>query len=63
MALLQALEIEPGNMNFLYALAEFYLKRSRMTEAKLVAEQMIAKHPENKLGRDLLNYINERLPR
>jgi len=61
MALLRALEIEPGNMNFLYALAEFYLKRSRMTEAKLIAEQMIAKHPENKLGHDLLNFINDRL--
>lgn len=63
MALLQALEIEPGNMNFLYAMADFYLKRNRMTEAKLIAEQMIAKHPQNKLGSDLLNFINGRQPR
>ncbi len=56
--LLEALRIEPDNLDFLYAAADHYLKRGRLTEAKSMAEIMIAKHPENRLGHDLLGFIN-----
>jgi len=60
-ALLGALEIEPANLDYLYALADHYLKRGKLIKARDTAEQMIEKHPRNSVGRDILNYINQRL--
>jgi len=60
-ALLKALALEPGNMDYLYALADYYIKEVKFQEAKAIAEQMIAKHPSKKIGRDLLDFINRRL--
>ncbi|TET47996.1 MAG: tetratricopeptide repeat protein [Dehalococcoidia bacterium] len=60
-ALRRALELEPGNMDYLYALADYYIKEGRFQEAKAIAEQMIAKHPSKKIGRDLLDFINRKL--
>ena len=60
-ALLRALELEPVNMQYLNAVAEFYLKRHRYREAKKIAESMIAAQPSNHLGQDLLKYINRKL--
>jgi tetratricopeptide (TPR) repeat protein len=55
-----ALAIEPDSLDFLYAAAEFYLKRDRLGEAKRMAETLIEKHPSNRLGHDLLGFINNR---
>ncbi len=60
-ALLRALELEPVNMEYLNAVAEFYLKRNRYREAKKIAEKMSASHPMNRMGPDLLNYIKRKL--
>ncbi|MBW2164851.1 MAG: tetratricopeptide repeat protein [Deltaproteobacteria bacterium] len=60
-ALLRALEIEPDNMDFLQAAAEYQLKRKNYQAAKRIAEQMIAKFPLNRIGHDLLNVINRHL--
>ena len=60
-ALLGALEIEPENLDYMYALADHYLKRGKLLQARDIAEQMIAKHPDNPVGRDILNYINKQL--
>ncbi len=60
-ALLSALEIEPDNLDFLYAVAEHYLKRRKFHEARKIVEQMISKHPSNSIGYDLLNVINKNL--
>jgi len=60
-ALLRALEIEPVNMQYLTASAEYYLKRHRYREAKKIAERMIAAHPANPAGQNLLNYTNRKL--
>ncbi|MEJ2285784.1 MAG: tetratricopeptide repeat protein, partial [Desulfobacterales bacterium] len=57
-ALLTALEIEPDNLDYLYALTDFYLKRQKFNQARQTAERMIQKHPNNQLGREILNYIN-----
>jgi Tfp pilus assembly protein PilF len=57
-SLLRALEIEPDSMNFLHALADHYIKTRKFHEAKTIAEQMISKHPSDKLGPEMLKYIN-----
>ena len=59
--LLRALEIEPVNIQYLNASAEFYLKWQRYREAKKIAERMVAAHPLNPMGRDLLESINRKL--
>ncbi|MBW1785256.1 MAG: tetratricopeptide repeat protein [Deltaproteobacteria bacterium] len=55
-SLRQALEVEPASMDFLYALADFYLKRGRLEQAEAVGKMMIEKHPQNKLGYEILKY-------
>jgi len=60
-ALLRALEIEPDNMDYLYAVGQYYLKREEYQKAKAIAEQMISKHPSNQIGHELLAVVNRRL--
>jgi predicted Zn-dependent protease len=57
----RALALEPADMDYLYALADFYLKRNRLAEAKKVAEKMVAAHPNQRLGHELLDMIDRRL--
>ena len=57
-ALLTALDIEPDNLDYLYALTDYYLKRQKFNQARQTAELMIQKHQNNQLGREILNYIN-----
>ena len=59
--LLRALEIEADNPDFLYAAAEYYLRRGRLEEAKHMAQTLTKKHPANRLGHDLLALIESRL--
>ena len=59
-ALQKALGLEPANMDYLYALADFYLKRNRLAEAKKVAEKMVAAHPNQRMGSELLDMIERR---
>ncbi|BCS95345.1 hypothetical protein DSLASN_09770 [Desulfoluna limicola] len=56
-ALSHALAREPGNIEFLFAMADHLIKRGRYDDAELVALTMIEKHPENKTGYDIMNYI------
>jgi Tfp pilus assembly protein PilF len=56
-----ALRIEPDNLDFLHAAADYYLKRGRFAEAKGFARTMVEKHPGNRLGHDLLGFINSRM--
>ena len=46
------------SLDYLYALADHYLKRGKLGKARNLAEQMIEKHPDNAIGRDILNFIN-----
>lgn len=57
-ALLQTIIIEPGNMNYLEAVARFYLEKKDLAQARKIGEQMIEQVPENPLGTQLLDYIN-----
>jgi tetratricopeptide (TPR) repeat protein len=52
-ALQKALALEPANMDYLYALVDFYYKRGRMKEALDLAERMIIAQPENPLGHNI----------
>jgi len=61
-ALQKSLGLEPTNMDYLYALADFYIKRNRLFEAKKVAERMVAAYPDQRIGRELLDVIERRQP-
>jgi tetratricopeptide (TPR) repeat protein len=60
-ALLRALQLAPDNLDYLYALADFYLKRNRWRQARNIAREMVARHPDQQIGRDILNYTEKRL--
>jgi len=57
-ALKKALELDPANMDYLRAAAEFYLKRKRFEEAKGIAQQIIAKYPKSRMGQEILDLVN-----
>jgi outer membrane protein assembly factor BamD (BamD/ComL family) len=50
-------------MDYLYALADYYLKRGKLQKAKIIAEQMVAKHPDQRIGPELLKIIERNLPK
>ncbi len=60
-SLLKAMKIEPDNIDYLNALADHYIKRSKYHDAKGIAEQIVTKHPSSSIGHDLLNFINRKL--
>jgi predicted CXXCH cytochrome family protein len=57
----RALAVEPNNLDYLYALADHYIKRSELRKALAVVERMIAAHPDNPLGPDLKTNIERTL--
>ncbi|MBW2192370.1 MAG: tetratricopeptide repeat protein [Deltaproteobacteria bacterium] len=61
-ALINALKLDTDSMDYLYALADFYLKRGRFQKAKGVAEQLVEKHPEHRIGSEMLEVIKRNLP-
>jgi tetratricopeptide (TPR) repeat protein len=62
-ALLKALELDMDNLDYLYALADHYLKRGQLQKAQGIAEQMIAKYPDQRIGHELLKIIERNLPK
>ena len=52
-----ALTLEPRNLDFQYGLADFYLKRGQFEQARKMAEVMASMHPENPIGRQMLDFI------
>jgi tetratricopeptide (TPR) repeat protein len=61
-ALQRAVELEPGNIEYLHAIAQYYLKREMYQEAKRIAEQIISRHPTRQIGHELLDFTHRRLP-
>jgi len=55
----KALSLEPENMDFLYALLDFYFKRSKFHQAKEVAETMMKVNPELSAVRELLDVLTK----
>jgi Flp pilus assembly protein TadD len=62
-ALQRALELEPANIEYLNAIAQYYLKREMYQEAKRIAEQIISRHPTKRLGPQLLEIVKGRMRR
>jgi Tfp pilus assembly protein PilF len=58
-SLLKALKLEPENRDFLYAVVDFYLRRKMFTEAKPIAEQLVATHPDWPMGHRILSLIKQ----
>ncbi len=56
-ALRRATQLEPDNLDYMYALADHYVKAGELQQALTVAERMIAIHPENRLGHEVKAYI------
>jgi tetratricopeptide (TPR) repeat protein len=52
-----ALALEPGNLDFQYGLADHYLKRGLLEQARPIAEMMASQHPENPIGGQMLQFI------
>jgi len=59
-ALQRALGLEPADMDYLYALADFYIKGNRLAEARKIAEKMVVAHPNQRIGIELLDVIERR---
>jgi tetratricopeptide (TPR) repeat protein len=60
-ALRGALERTPDNMDYLYALADYYIKRGQLKKAESIAMQMVEKHPAQRIGHELLQSIERSL--
>ncbi len=58
-----ALMLEPNDLDFQYGLADHYLKRGMLREARRIAEKMAATHPDNPIGSQMLNYIDRNIGR
>jgi Tfp pilus assembly protein PilF len=57
-SLRRTLDIEPDSMDFLYALADYYLKRGRYPQARAIAKQMISTNPLHPGGKKLLDFLD-----
>jgi Tfp pilus assembly protein PilF len=60
-ALSRAIALEPGNLDYLQALARQYLKRGDIPAADRVADQMIAHHPEDRNALALKAFIKRKM--
>jgi len=59
----RALETDPDNFDFQYGLADHYIKQGQFLVARRLAKQMVAAHPDNPTGRQMLDFINRTLGR
>jgi tetratricopeptide (TPR) repeat protein len=62
-ALIHAVDLESDNLDYLYALADFYIKRGFLRKALPIADRTIAADPNNPAGRDIKLYIEGQLDR
>ena len=60
-SLLKAQALEPDNLDYLYALADFYLKRNKIQRARSIAEEMVTRHPTQRIGHDILKLTKKNL--
>ncbi|MCG8632193.1 MAG: tetratricopeptide repeat protein [Desulfobacterales bacterium] len=58
-ALVKALSLDPDNFDYLWAMADFYLKTSRPGKAMEIAERLIENYPDQHLGHEIKAYINQ----
>ena len=58
--LLIALRKEPHNFDFLYALADHYIKKGKYSEAKKIATKMKNLFPSNNIANQILDFIKSK---
>jgi predicted Zn-dependent protease len=49
----------PNDFDMLFALADFYVKRNRLEEAKRYALELENKFPSNPAGKQIIDYISK----
>ncbi len=57
-SLLKAYSISPNEFDFIYALADFYLKKNDLYNAMKYAEELKIKFPSNPIVEELIKYLN-----
>jgi predicted CXXCH cytochrome family protein len=60
-ALRRALDVEPENIDFIFALADHYARRGQLQRALTLADRMIALAPDNPIGRQVKQYVEGQL--
>jgi len=58
-ALIRAKNLEPANLDYLYVLADHYIKSEQVKKAKQIAEEIKTKFPSSGIGEQLLNKLSE----
>ena len=58
--LLTAIEIDPASLDFLYALADHYIKSEQFTKARETAQEIKAKFPSAQIGDQLLQFLADK---
>jgi tetratricopeptide (TPR) repeat protein len=61
--LMAALSLDPQNLDFQYALVSFYVNLGYFDAALSMAEEMARTHPDNPIGRQLIEQIKGLMPR
>jgi predicted CXXCH cytochrome family protein len=59
----QAVDLEPENLEYSYALADHYLKRGMLLEARVVVVRMLEIDPDNRVALEMMGFIDSRLGR
>jgi len=57
--LLKAIDKDPNNFDFLYALADHYIKTGQPKKALKIGEKLKLLYPNNQMGTNIINYINK----
>ena len=55
-----ALKKQPTNFDFLYALADHYIKRKKYLDAEKIANKIKELYPSNSLGEQILNFLRSK---
>ena len=58
-ALNHALALEPRNLEYLYAMAEYYYHLEDFEKVKSIANKMIEYQPDDPIGRELLRNVSD----
>lgn len=62
-SLRKATDKEPANLEFLYALADHYIKREMLLEARVIVVKMLEVDPANRVAREMREYVEKELGR
>ena len=58
-SLLKALNLSPNSRDELHAVADHYLRRGKIEDARSIIKMMLEVHPEDPLGHQLIKIVNQ----